>query len=95
MPNVDPEFTSVGYDSLDSTTKRVIETNASFNNMTGQQYYESRGGVNKSGYYGDSWDSKSNLTDKEYANVISNSSESFFNKLTISCNFTLKSSVFI
>jgi hypothetical protein len=72
MPNVDPEFTSVDYNNLDSTTKRVIEANASSNNMTGQQYYDSRGGVNKSGYYGDSWDSKSNLTDKEYANVISN-----------------------
>jgi hypothetical protein len=72
MPNVDPEFTSVDYNNLDSTTKQAIEANASFNNMTGQQYYDSRGGVNKSGYYGDSWDSKSNLTDKEYANVISN-----------------------
>jgi hypothetical protein len=72
MPNVDPEFTSVGYDNLDFNTKRIIELNASSNNMTGQQYYESRGGVNKAGYYGDSWDSKSNLTDKEYANVISN-----------------------
>ena len=72
MPNVDPEFTSVDYKNLDSSTKQVIEANAVSNNMTAQQYYDSRGGVNKSGYYGDSWDSKSNLTDTEYSNVISN-----------------------
>jgi len=72
MPNVDPEFTSVDYNNLDSSTKQVIEANAISNNMTGQQYYDSRGGVNKSGYYGDSWNSKSNLTDKEYSDVISN-----------------------
>ena len=67
---VDPEFTAVSYKNLDASTKEVIAANAASNNMTPQQYYESRGGVNKAGYYGDSWSAQSNLTDAEYQKVI-------------------------
>jgi len=69
-PSVDPAFTAVAYKNLDASTKQVIAANAASNNMTPQQYYESRGGVNKAGYYGDSWNAQSNLTDAEYAKVI-------------------------
>ena len=68
---VDPGFTAVAYKNLDASTKQVIADNAASNNMTPQQYYESRGGVNKAGYYGDSWNAQSNLTDTEYQKVIS------------------------
>jgi len=71
QPNVDPGFTAVSYKNLDASTKQVIAANAASNNMTPQQYYESRGGVNKAGYYGDSWSAQSNLTDTEYQKVIS------------------------
>jgi len=70
QPTVDPGFTAVAYKNLDATTKEVIAANAASNNMTPQQYYESRGGVNKAGYYGDSWSAQSNLTDAEYQKVI-------------------------
>jgi len=69
---VDPGFTAVAYKNLDASTKQVIAANAASNNMTPQQYYESRGGVNKAGYYGDSWSAQANLTDAEYQQVISN-----------------------
>jgi hypothetical protein len=32
---------------------------------------DARGGINAAGYYGDSWSSKSNLTDAEYLAAIS------------------------
>ena len=67
---VDPEFTAVTYKNLDASTKQTIAANAASNNMTPEQYYESRGGVNKAGYYGDSWNAQANLTDAEYAKVI-------------------------
>lgn len=72
QPTVDPGFTAVAYKNLDASTKEVIAANAASNNMTPQQYYESRGGVNKAGYYGDSWSAQSNLTDAEYQQVINN-----------------------
>jgi len=67
---VDPNFTKVSYTKLDPGTKEVIAANAVSNNMTPQAYYESRGGVNKAGYYGDSWNAQANLTDTEYQKVI-------------------------
>ena len=33
-------------------------------------YYNARGGVDASGYYGDSWNAKENLTSQEYDAVI-------------------------
>ena len=35
-----------------------------------QAELEARGGINASGYYGDSWDSKKNLSDAEYAAIV-------------------------
>jgi hypothetical protein len=67
---VDPNFTKVSYTKLDPSTKQAIVSNAASNNMTPQQYYESRGGVNKAGYFGDSWSAQANLTDAEYQKVI-------------------------
>ena len=67
---VDPDFTKVPYTKLDPSTKETIAANAVSNNMTPQQYYESRGGVNKAGYFGDSWSAQANLTDAEYQKVI-------------------------
>ena len=67
---VDPNFTKVPYTKLDPSTKETIAANAVSNNMTPQQYYESRGGVNKAGYFGDSWSAQANLTDAEYQKVI-------------------------
>jgi len=35
-----------------------------------KEYIESRGGVNASGYYGDSWSAEKNLSDAEYAAIV-------------------------
>ena len=43
---------------------------------------EARGGVNASGYYGDSWSSKTNLTDAEYAAANAAGGGSAINKAT-------------
>jgi hypothetical protein len=67
---VDPSFTKVPYSKLDSNTKEILAANAAANNMTPQQYYEGRGGVSASGYYGDSWNAQKNLTDAEYRAAI-------------------------
>lgn len=51
---------------------------------------EARGGVNASGYYGDSWSSKSNLTDAEYAAAVAKGGGSAVNAATeakIATNF--------
>jgi hypothetical protein len=70
---VDPGFTKVSYNKLDPSTKQTIAANAASNNMTPQEYYEGRGGVNKAGYFGDSWSAQANLTDTEYAQVMADS----------------------
>jgi hypothetical protein len=72
---VDPGFTKVPYSKLDPSTKETIAINAagSPGNLTPQQYYEGRGGVNKAGYFGDSWSAQANLTDTEYAQVMADS----------------------
>jgi hypothetical protein len=67
MPlNIDPAFKAV------TPSAKVLET-AKLNAAPGQtpeEYIASRGGVNASGYYGDSWNSNINLTDEEYAAAI-------------------------
>jgi hypothetical protein len=67
---VDTQFTAVPFSQLDATTRSTLQANASGMNMTAEQYYNMRGGVNKAGYYGDSWSSQKNLTDAEYAKVV-------------------------
>jgi hypothetical protein len=69
---VDPDFTKVSYSKLSPDIKQVVATNAASSGMTPQQYYEGRGGVNKAGYFGDSWSAQANLTDAEYQQVINN-----------------------
>lgn len=64
---VDPAFTTVPYSQLSATTKQILAQNGASSGMTAEQYYAARGGVNASGYYGDSWAATQNLTDKEYA----------------------------
>jgi hypothetical protein len=43
---------------------------------------EARGGINASGYYGDSWNSKTNLTDTEYAAALASGGGSAINAAT-------------
>jgi hypothetical protein len=47
--------------------KSVIEANAKSWGVTPEEYLKSRGGVNASGYYGDSYDPNTKLSDAEYA----------------------------
>jgi hypothetical protein len=68
-------FKAIPFEKLNPETQSVIEANAKFQGMTPEQYYESRGGVNRSGYYGDTYQAaeKSNrpyMTEEEYAAVI-------------------------
>jgi hypothetical protein len=48
----------------------VLAQNAMYNNMTTEQYIASRGGVNSSGYYGDSYVEGRNLNPLEYAQAL-------------------------
>ena len=59
-PNVDPAF----------TRSAKAEAEAMKNLGMTKAEIDARGGVNASGYYGDSWNAQSNLTDAEYAKVI-------------------------
>lgn len=59
-------FTAIPYAKLDPAMKGVISANASSLGITPEQYYTSRGGVNKSGYYGDSYTANLTLTEREY-----------------------------
>ena len=59
MANVDPKF----------VRSAKAEADAIKMGMT-KEYIESRGGVNASGYYGDSWNPAKNLTPEEYDAVI-------------------------
>ena len=63
---VDPNFTAV---NPSAQVLRVAALNAA-PGQTAEQYLASRGGVNAAGYYGDSWNSKENLTDAEYFDVL-------------------------
>jgi hypothetical protein len=69
---LDPNFVSLPISEL--ITRPVIIANAKANGMTPEEYVKSRGGVNASGYYGDSYGIYStdgvSLTDAEYAAAI-------------------------
>ena len=67
---VDPAFTPVPFDQLPESTKQVLAANGKQFNLDALGYYNARGGVDSSGYYGDSWSSKENLTSQEYAAVV-------------------------
>jgi len=77
----DQSFNKIPFEQLDATTKRVIQANAAgysvfnpetktFERPTPEQYYDLRGGVNKAGYYGDSYTPGKTLTDKEYFDTL-------------------------
>ena len=64
------EFNKIPFDKLSATTKSTIAANAASQGMTPEQYYESRGGVNRAGYYGDSYTPGMTLTDEEYFSTL-------------------------
>lgn len=64
---VDPNFTPVK--EYSAQTLATAKANAA-PGQTAEQYLASRGGVNAAGYYGDSWNAKTNLTDTEYASTL-------------------------
>lgn len=71
----DTTFKAVPLEKLSAATQQVIEANAKFQGMTPEQYLESRGGVNKAGYFGDAYQAAEQskrpyLTDEEYAAVL-------------------------
>ena len=64
-------FKAIPFEKLNPEAQSVIEANAKSQGITPEQYYEFRGGVNKSGYYGDAYQAaeKSNrpyMTEEEY-----------------------------
>ena len=61
-----PEFKAIPFGQLDPATKGVINANAAANNMSPEEYYKMRGGVNQSGYYGDSYTPGLTLSEREY-----------------------------
>lgn len=72
----DDAFSKIDYSDLDATSRSVMEANAKSQGMSGKEYYESRGGVNKAGYYGDSYKEGVTLNDKEYFDVLNKAIES-------------------
>lgn len=60
------EFKAVPFNQLNQATKGVIAANAASSGMTPEEYYKMRGGVNASGYYGDSYTPGLTLTEREY-----------------------------
>lgn len=60
MANVDPKF----------VRSAKAEADAMKNLGLTKEYIESRGGINASGFYGDSWSSSKNLTPEEYDAVV-------------------------
>ena len=65
-------FKAVPLENLSADTRSVIEANAKYQGITPEQYLELRGGVNKSGYYGDAYkaaeqSARPYLTEEEYA----------------------------
>lgn len=61
-----PEFKAIPFNQLDPQTKGVINANAAASGMSPEEYYNARGGVNRSGYYGDSYTPGTTLTEREY-----------------------------
>lgn len=73
----EPTFKAVPYEELSAIDKSIAEANAkSVGLPSGKAYIESRGGVNISGYYGDSYREGLTLTDEEYAKAIRDAKES-------------------
>jgi hypothetical protein len=71
MANVDPNF----------VRSATAEAAAMARGMTKEEI-ESRGGINASNYYGDSWNSKTNLSDAEYAAAVAKGGGSAVNAAT-------------
>lgn len=70
-------FKAIPYEELPAIDKSIAEANAkSVGLPSGKAYIESRGGVNISGYYGDSYREGITLTDEEYAKAIRDAKES-------------------
>jgi hypothetical protein len=67
MAKVDPAFKRNA--AAEAAALETAALNAA-PGQTAQQYIESRGGINASGYYGDSYSSTQNLTDEEYAAAV-------------------------
>ena len=69
---------------IDPAFKRNIaaETAAIASGATTKAELEARGGINASGYYGDSYSSKTNLTDAEYAAALAKGGGSAINAAT-------------
>jgi hypothetical protein len=61
-----PEFKAISFNQLDPQTRGVINANAAANGMSPEEYYKARGGVNQSGYYGDSYTAGLTLSEREY-----------------------------
>ena len=74
VKDLDKDFNQIPFDELPENIKKNIIDNAKLNNMTPEAYYAMRGGVNKSGYFGDAYGVNSqtgvSLTDEEYAAAI-------------------------
>ena len=68
--SVDPGFAPVPFSQLPESTKKVLAENGKQFGLDALGYYNARGGVDASGYYGDSWNAKENLTSQEYDAVI-------------------------
>ena len=65
------KFKKVDFEDLSVSTKSVIEANAASQGVTPEQYYESRGGVNRAGYFGDAYQAAEQggrpyLSDEQY-----------------------------
>ena len=67
---VDPNFTPVPFDQLPESTKKTLESNGRQFGLDARGYYEARGGLDASGYFGDSWRSTKNLTPAEYTAAV-------------------------
>jgi hypothetical protein len=68
--SVDPGFAPVPFSQLPESTKKILAENGKQFGLDALGYYNARGGVDASGYYGDSWNAKENLTSQEYDAVI-------------------------
>jgi len=64
---VDPLFKAIPLS--EAIKSPAVIANAQSQGMTPEQYVASRGGINASGYYGDSWSADKNLSDAEYAAI--------------------------
>ena len=65
---VDPLFKAIPLAT--AVKSAAVIANAKSQGITPEQYVESRGGINASGYYGDSWSADKNLSDAEYKAIV-------------------------